>query len=65
MTTRAPFHQARRGWQFQPPQWNWGSTCRITSDGPTSAMRSKERLVQKKLAWVRTAPLGFPVVPDV
>ena len=63
--TRAPFHQARRGWQFQPPQWNWGSTWRITSDAVTSEMRSKERLVQKKLACVSTAPLGLPVVPDV
>ena len=50
---------------FQPPQWNWGSTWRITSSGLMPVARSNDRFVQKQFPCVSKAPLGFPVVPDV
>ena len=64
-TTVAPFHQASSGCTFQPPTWNWGSTCSTVSSAPRPATRSNERFVQKQFACVSRAPFGFPVVPDV
>ncbi len=64
-TTVAPVHQASSGWMFQPPTWNCGSTASTTSVLPRSSVRDSERLVQKQLAWVSTAALLAPSVPDV
>ncbi len=64
-TSSAPFQSASSAWTFQPPTWNCGSTCRTTSSWETPVVRSKPRFVQKQFAWVRSAPFGFPVVPDV
>ena len=64
-TTVAPVHQASSGWMFQPPTWNCGSTASTTSVLPRSIVRDSERLVQKQLAWVSTAALLAPSVPDV
>ena len=50
---------------FQPPTWNCGSTASTTSVLPRSIVRDSERLVQKQLAWVSTAALLAPSVPDV
>ena len=50
---------------FQPPTWNCGSTASTTSVLPRSSVRDSERLVQKQLAWVSTAALLAPSVPDV
>jgi hypothetical protein len=50
---------------FQPPTWNCGNTWRTTSSSRRLVVRSNERFVQKQFPCVRTAPFGFPVVPDV
>ena len=64
-TTVAPFHHASSGCTFQPPTWNCGSTWRTTSSSRRLVVRSNDRFVQKQFAWVRSAPFGLPVVPDV
>ena len=64
-TTRAPFHHESSACTFHPPQWNCGSTCRTTSSPEIPVATSKPTFVQKQFAWVRSAPFGLPVVPDV
>ena len=64
-TTVAPVHQASSGWMFQPPAWNCGSTASTTSRLPISAVRERERLVQKQFAWLSTTALGSASVPEV
>ena len=49
-----------------PNAWNRGRDPRMTSSGPSSSSdRVDTAALELRLAWVSSAPLGFPVVPEV
>ena len=64
-TTVAPVHHASRGWMFQAPTWNWGSTLRTTSCSLSSTVRDSDRLVHQHARCESTAALGALPVPEV
>ena len=48
-----------------PNAWNSGSAPRSTSSGPREKMPVIASTLRRRLAWVSSAPLGRPVVPEV
>ena len=48
-----------------PPMWNSGCPESQTSSGPARISWIQLRVLATRLPWVRTAPFGRPVVPDV
>jgi hypothetical protein len=52
--------------QVWPKEWKSGSVASATSSRPTGASfgTTIAQLISR-LAWVSSAPLGFPVVPEV
>ena len=52
--------------QVSPNTWNSGRQPMITSSGPTSnRVREEISALATSPAWVSSAPLGRPVVPEV
>ena len=52
--------------QVRPNTWNSGRQPMITSSGPrSSSVVAVTSALLVRLAWVSSAPLGWPVVPDV
>ena len=48
-----------------PKEWNSGSAPRTTSSAVVWARSIIPLALARRLAWVSSAPLGLPVVPDV
>ena len=48
-----------------PPMWNSGCPESQTSSGPARISWIQLRVLATRLPWVRIAPFGRPVVPDV
>ena len=48
-----------------PNEWNSGRPPKTTSSGPTSTRPTEISALRLMLAWVSSAPLGVPVVPEV
>ena len=49
----------------RPNTWNSGSTVMTTSSGWTSNSRPGMSAFMYSWMWVSSAPLGWPVVPEV
>ena len=48
-----------------PAPWYIGATAMVRRPGPRPYSSPVARLVSTRLRWVRTTPLGRPVVPEV
>ena len=48
-----------------PPMWNSGCPESHTSSAPARISWIQLSVAATRLAWLRIAPLGRPVVPDV
>ncbi len=48
-----------------PNEWNSGRPPKTTSSGVKSIMLTQISALRAMFAWVSSAPLGRPVVPDV
>ena len=48
-----------------PKAWNRGRATRATVLSSRSTRPAAARALDTRLAWVSSAPLGLPVVPDV
>ena len=57
---RVPNRAAHRPWP-----WKRGSVCTSRSSGVHPQASRKDSVFASRFAWVSTAPLGAPVVPDV
>src|SRR5262249_54440170 len=63
---RAPTRTAVLRPQVWPKEWNSGRPPKMTSSGPTwTRSVAVTSTLDTRLAWVSSAPLGRPVVPDV
>jgi hypothetical protein len=51
--------------QVWPKEWNSGSAPRTTSSAVVWARSIMPWALARRFAWVSSAPLGLPVVPDV
>ena len=52
--------------QVWPKEWNSGSAPSSTSSSPISpSVPPATKQLRSRLAWVSSAPLGVPVVPEV
>ena len=50
----------------EPKEWNSGSVTRCRSPvGRTPSIRLHSRALSTRLEWLSSAPLGWPVVPEV
>jgi hypothetical protein len=65
IVTVAPYISAGVVWMFSPPTWNIGSTVRTWSDRVSPCMSREAAAFQTIASWVRSAPFGRPVVPEV
>ena len=64
-TTRAPMSNGARRDPCSPKEWGSGNTDSTTSSGVTAIMSAHERSAKVKAAWLNTAPLGRPVLPEL
>ncbi len=63
---QAPLSTAALRPQVRPKQWKSGRQPITTSSGVSSTRVSAETAaLERMLAWVSSAPLGLPVVPEV
>ena len=65
MVSVAPQATAVFSPQVWPNEWNSGSPPKMTSSGPPSNKEIDTATLDARLLWVSSAPLGFPVVPEV
>ncbi len=65
MTMVAPLYRMGDAWMKSPPEWNRGRTISITSSKWSLKKISALRQLKKVFRCDRTAPLGWPVVPEV
>ncbi len=63
--TAAPICRAGTVWMLRPPTWNIGSTVSTRSCGVSSNRAMALSAFAATAAWVSSAPLGRPVVPEV
>ena len=63
--TVAPASSAGKVWLLSPPTWNIGNEERIRSSWRRSCAWIELNPFHSSADWVRTAPFGAPVVPDV
>ena len=50
---------------FIPNTWKSGSVATATSSGPISTSSRAVEAPDDRFPWVRVAPFGAPVVPEV
>jgi len=63
---QAPLPTAAFSPQVWPKEWNSGRQPMTTSSGPRSnRVVADTAALRRRLAWVSSAPLGLPVVPEV
>ena len=60
-----PFMTIGIATMFRAATWNSGAQTRATSSDARSVSISTLAQFQVTLPWLRVAPLGRPVVPDV
>ena len=65
IVTVAPLQTAEFIVQVWPNEWKSGSAPSSTSPVPNSAKPPTTWQLRFRLAWVSSAPLGWPVVPLV
>lgn len=66
MVTLAPVRTAVFKVTVCPNEWNSGNPPKITSSGVSlSRVEPVTSALRVRLAWVNSAPLGLPVVPEV
>jgi hypothetical protein len=51
--------------QVCPNAWNSGSAPRVMARSSMPNSASEASMLDRRLAWVSSAPFGVPVVPDV
>ena len=64
-TTRAPMSSGANREPWRPKEWGSGSTDSTTSSAVTAIMSAHERSAKVSAAWLNTAPLGRPVLPEL
>ena len=64
-TTSTPASSAGRVWMHSPPTWNSGKVESTRSPATKPCAQWLARALASKPAWVCSAPLGRPVVPEV
>ena len=64
-TTVAPLSSGASREPFRPKECGSGSTDKTTSSGATAIMSAHEWFAKVRAAWLNTAPLGWPVLPEL